>query len=140
MRLSTKSTYGVRAMFDLALHYKDGAVAATSISKREEISIAYLEQLLNKLRRAGLVKSVRGPKGGYALARRPEDIKIGDIMRVLEGTLSLIYCIVSTQAKSCHRTDKCVTKIMWKKLSDKIEEVLDSTTLKDLCNEATRLK
>lgn len=135
MKLSTKSTYGVRAMFDLAIHSAKGPVSITSISKRQDISISYLEQLFNKLRRDGLVRSIRGPKGGYLLSRNPGDIKIGDIIRTLEGPIELAYCVSNEGGVTCEMAEACVTRLLWNKLKDSISEVLDSTTLKDLIDE-----
>ncbi len=132
MKLSTKSQYGVRAMFDLALHSGEGPVSISHISEREEISVSYLEQLLNKLKRVGLVKSVRGAKGGYVLSMDARKIKIGDIVRSLEGDLSLVFCVDEDRARSCHRLDRCVTRLVWKRLSQSLDKTLDSITLEDL--------
>ena len=137
MSISTKSTYGIRAMFELALHYARGPISVACISEREDISVPYLEQLLSKLRRKGLVKSVRGPKGGYALAKKPKDITVGDIVGVLDGDITPVHCLgAKLPNKSCKMIDKCVTKTVWKKLKDTIDNVLDGVTLKDLCNDA----
>ncbi len=135
MKLSTKSTYGVRAMFDLAAHSDKGPVSITSISKRQDISIPYLEQLFNKLRKDGLVKSTRGPKGGYVLSRGPEDIKISDIIKTLEGPIELAYCVSNEGGEACDMAEDCVIRLLWNKLKDSISEVLNSTTLKDLFEE-----
>ena len=89
MKVSTRGLYGVMAMFDLALQHRMGPVSVQSISRRQRISVSYLEQLFNKLRRDGLVESVRGPGGGYRLNRKPKLIKIGDVIRSLEGPLRL---------------------------------------------------
>lgn len=140
MGISTKSTYGIRAMFELALHYGRSPISVACISERENISIPYLEQLLSKLRRKGLVKSVRGPKGGYILARKPNKITVGDIVRVLDGEITPVHC-VSNKAlnRACKMIDRCVTKTVWKKLKDAVDNLLDSVTLKDLCNDAKKM-
>ena len=135
MKLSAKSRYGLRAMVDLTFHYKHGPVVVGDISKREGISTHYLEQILSKLRRSGLVKSVRGPKGGYVLAKSPDSIKIGDIVKVLEGGVAPVTCS-SGKNKLCNRIDRCVTKLFWDKLALSIEEVLNSETLASLLQEA----
>lgn len=137
MRLSTKSTYGLRACFELALRYGEGPVSVMLISEKEGISMQYLEQLLNRLKKRGIVESVRGPKGGYILTKQPEQTRIGDIVRVLEDDLVSVSCEVNE--KECKRIDKCVTKMVWRKLEKKVAETLDSTTLDDLLKEGRSL-
>lgn len=140
MGISTKSTYGIRAMFELALHNTREPISVAHISEREDISVPYLEQLLSKLRRRSLVKSVRGPKGGYILARKPKDITIGDIVRVLDGDITPIHCASNKPLnKSCKMIDRCVTKAVWKKLKDTIDDLLDSVSLRDLCSDAKKM-
>ncbi len=140
MGISTKSTYGIRAMFELALHYKRGPVSAAYISEKENISAPYLEQLLSTLRRKGLVKSVRGPKGGYVLAKRPKEISVGDIVRVLDEGITPLHGISDKSSSlNCSMIDKCVTKNVWKKLKDTVDGLLDGVTLKDLCNDAKKM-
>ena len=126
-------------MVDLALHYKRGAVAVGAISKREDISTHYLEQILNKLRRSNLVKSIRGPRGGYMLAREPAKIKIGQIVEVLEGEILPVDCGAGKGKKTCQRIDRCVAKLVWLKLNNSIDEVLNSVSLADLMKEAKTL-
>ncbi|MBU4309982.1 Rrf2 family transcriptional regulator, partial [bacterium] len=132
MRLSTKGQYGVRAMFDLASHFKDNPVPLRQISEREGISIDYLEQLFLKLKKAGLVESVRGPGGGYLLKKRPKEIRISDIVKAVEESLAPISCIEPHKNPKCHRIDVCIPRLLWKKLGERILEFLDSTTLADL--------
>ena len=132
MRLSTKGQYGVRAMFDLASHSQNGPVPLKQISEREEISLSYLEQLFLKLKRAGLVESVRGPGGGYLLRKRPKEIRVSDIVKAVEEPLALISCIESQKNPKCHRINTCIPRLLWKRLGEKILEFLDSTTLADL--------
>jgi len=138
MRLSTKGQYGVRAMFDLASHFKNSPVPLKQISEREEISLSYLEQLFLKLKRAGLVESVRGPGGGYLLKKRPKEIRISDIVKAVEESLAPISCIEPQKNPKCHRISTCIPRLLWKKLGERILEFLDSTTLADLCEEAKR--
>ena len=137
MKLSTKSTYGVRAMLNIALA-DDGAISIADIAKREGISVAYLEQLLNKLRRSGLVASVRGPKGGYVRAREPGAITIKDIVAILEGGIYPAHCVTSSAGAraACKRRNGCVPKLIWVKLAKAISDCLDSITLADLCGES----
>ena len=139
MGISTKSTYGMRAMFELALYYNRGPISVAYISEKEDISVPYLEQLLSKLRREGLVKSIRGPKGGYVLAKKPKEISVGDIVCALDGDITPVHCVASKPlSKGCKMIDKCVTKTVWKKLKDTVDNLFDSVTLKDLCNDAKK--
>ncbi|HID86029.1 MAG TPA: Rrf2 family transcriptional regulator [Anaerolineae bacterium] len=136
MRLSTRGRYALRAMVDLALHADLGPVPRSEIAERQEISAHYIEQLFVKLRKAGLIESVRGPGGGYILARNAGDIKAGDVIRAVEGPIALVYCVEPQTDLPCHRMPRCVTHLLWKRLSKTIEEILDSVTLKDLCDQA----
>ncbi len=134
MKLSTKSQYGLRAMCELAYRKDKDPVSVQYISKNQGISIAYLEQLLNKLRRKGLVESIRGPKGGYVLSKSSRKIRVSDVLRALEGDLSPIQCVSKQKNKSkCLRMKSCATIFVWKRLNDSIEEALSSVTLYDLC-------
>ena len=131
MKLSTRGRYAVSAMFDLASHGNGKPITAAEISKRQGISLFYLEQLLLKLRRAGLIKTLRGPSGGYILANKPSRISIGDVIRATEGPIALADCV--PLASACEKSGCCSTRSLWKKLSHKVSDVLDSTTLADLC-------
>ncbi len=130
LRLSTKGQYGVRAMFEIAKGYNSGPVTIKAISKEQEVSVAYLEQILNKLRKAGLIVSVKGPGGGYVLSRDPEKISIGVILRELEGPVAITSCLDPTEG--CMRVDGCVTHLLWKALGENIKAFLDNMTLRDL--------
>lgn len=100
MKLSTKGRYGVIAMYDLAMHAGDKEpISIKNVAERQEISEHYLEQLMGQLRKAGLVKSTRGAQGGYFLARSPKDVTVGDIIRVMEGPIAPVDCLLSTQKK-----------------------------------------
>ena len=136
MRLSTRGRYALRAMIDLALHADEGPVLRSDIAERQEVSVHYIEQLFVKLRKAGFIESVRGPGGGYILAKSADQIRAGDIIRTVEGPIALVHCVAPQQEATCHRIDSCVTHLLWKRLSDKVAEVLDSVTLKDLCAQA----
>ncbi|WP_010250165.1 RrF2 family transcriptional regulator [Acetivibrio cellulolyticus] len=138
MKLSTKGRYGVKSMLDLALHNGEGPVALKSIAERQDISENYLEQLFATLRKAGHVKSVRGSQGGYILANSPENITIGAILRALEGSLAPVECVVEDDPIKCTKSDQCVTRIIWEKIRDKVNEVVDSITLYDLIEEYTK--
>ncbi|MFQ6091330.1 MAG: RrF2 family transcriptional regulator [bacterium] len=141
MRLTTKGRYGLRAMSELAKDYGKGPVAIKTISERQHLSTHYLEQLLAKLRRGGLIESVRGPGGGYVLAKNPADISVGDVVRTLEGPIAMAKCIdESLMQNACERVDDCVVRLMWKRISAKVEEVLDGISLEDLSREVKTLE
>ena len=137
MRLSTKGQYAVRAMVDLAYYSKDKPVTLQEISEREDISLNYLEQLFAKLRRNGIVNSVRGPGGGYVLGKKPDEINIGEIIEAVEESLSPVACVEGDHG--CNRIDKCVTFKLWKGLGDRIKEFLNSITVQNLCDDAGRI-
>jgi len=130
LRLSTKGQYGVRAMFEIARGYDIKPITIKGIAERQDVSVAYLEQILNRLRRGGLIRSVRGPGGGYVLNREPEKISIGEILRVLEGPIAITSCL--DPQEGCMRVEGCVTHLLWKSLGEKIEAFLDGMTLRDL--------
>jgi len=134
VRVSTRGRYAVMAMFDLAMRGEVGPVPVKAVAERQGLSERYLEQLMAPLRRAGLVRSVRGAQGGYVLARSPAAISVGDVLRVVEGPISPVACV--SDPKACDRTDGCVTRGIWRRLRDRMVEVLDSITLADLCAEA----
>lgn len=140
MKISTKGHYGVQAMFDLAQHYGEGPISLKSVAKRQDLSEHYLEQLIAVLRKSGLVKSVRGAQGGYVLAREPADIRVGDIVRVLEGPIAPVDCVNLEDPELCQRSEFCVTRNVWEKVRNSIESVLDSISLSDMCKDAERVK
>jgi Rrf2 family iron-sulfur cluster assembly transcriptional regulator len=130
LRLSTKGQYGVRAMFEISLSFDKGPITIKEISERQALSVSYLEQILNTLRRANIIKSVKGPGGGYVLGKDPGDISIGAILRALEGPVAITSCL--DPREGCIRVEGCVTHLLWKELGKKIEAFLDDMTLKDL--------
>lgn len=141
MRLSTKGRYGVRAMFDLAMHSGQGAIALKSVAERENISEKYLEHLFASLKKAGLINSVRGAQGGYRLARSPKEITIGDIVRVLEGPVSPTECVADEGgSERCDRSSDCVMRAIWCEVKTRIDEVLDSFTLAEICEKERTMK
>ena len=137
MKISTKGRYGVAAMYDLALHYGEGPITLKQIALRQEISEHYLEQLISTLRNAGYVNSIRGPQGGYILAKDPKDITIGDVIKTMEGPITLVDCLLNddTENNYCEKVGKCVTRDVWVKVRDSINNVLNSISLADLCKE-----
>lgn len=133
LKLSTKGRYGLRAVLDLAMHAGEEAVSLSSVAERQKISISYLEQLIAKLKKAGIVDSVRGSQGGYVLAKPAEEISAGDILRALEGNLNPVDCsAVTGEGESCGGSDSCVTKYVWKRITDSINDTVDSITLAEL--------
>ena len=136
MKLSTRGRYGLRAMIDMAQNQDKSPIATHTIAAREGLSERYLEQLMVPLKRAGLVKSVRGSQGGYVLARDPREITAGDVIRVLEGPIAPVDCVSEANPEACTRSDYCVTRTLWTKVRDSIAEVLDSYTLADLAEES----
>lgn len=137
MRLSTQSRYGVRAIFDIAFHSEGLETQVKDISRRQGISPRYLEQIFQKLRRAGIVGSKRGPTGGYFLARKPEQITVGEIVRVTEGSLNPVLCIVPGDSKQpCDKITECVTRVVWNEAGNRLKEYFDSVTINDLCTMA----
>ena len=135
MKFSTKSRYGLRAMIELALHHNEGPVSVKTIAESQEISEAYLEQLMSNLTKSSLAKSVRGAQGGYLLSRDPSTIKVGDIIRALEGPLVPVECVNPEYPIECDRFDFCVSRIVWERVRDVVNDALDSLTLQDLKNE-----
>lgn len=135
MKISTKGRYGVTAMYELALHFGQGPLPLKSVAEKQNISEAYLEQLMGSLRRAGFVRSVRGSQGGYELTKDPGSITVGDVIRALEGPIAPVECVIDDDADYCFRADSCITRGIWAKVRDSINKVVDSITLKDLCND-----
>ena len=139
MKLSTKGRYGLSAMIDLAVYSENEAVSLNSIAERQHISEGYLEQLMAKLKKAGLVTSIRGASGGYRLARPAAEVSVGDILRALEGSLKAVECPVE-QAKGCEESSFCVTKYVWERMNASIQKTVDEIKLSDLINESRRVK
>ena len=135
MKLSTKGRDGLRALIDLAQNSGEEPVSITSISTRQDLSERYLEQLMSMLKKAGLVRSVRGAGGGYVLARKLEEISVGDVLRALEGSLEPVDCAGFEPDGGCSVSDSCVTKYVWKKINDSINQTVDEIRLDQLVKE-----
>ncbi|GAA5315571.1 MAG: Fe-S cluster assembly transcriptional regulator IscR [Candidatus Pelagadaptatus aseana] len=129
MRLTTKGRYAVTAMLDLALHGEKKPISLADISKRQEISLSYLEQLFSKLRSQELVKSVRGPGGGYRLNRGTDDIRVADIIDAVNESIDATNC---NKQGNCQRGVQCLTHHLWCDLSDQIHDFLSGITLQNL--------
>ncbi len=130
MKLTTKTRYGARLLIDLAQHQGSGVVTISEISMRQNISVKYLEQIIRPLKKANLVKSTRGPKGGHMLAKKPETITLGDITRLFEGQPDLVDCVGAPE--KCPRSDDCVVRVGWQKAAQALYKELDSITLANL--------
>lgn len=131
MKISTKGKYAIKLMLDLATYDNGEPVSVRDIAKRQNISEKYLEQIIGTLNKASLVKSVRGPRGGYILADRPENYTVGKILRAVEGDLSPADC-VGVNGIPCENKSVCVSYILWQRLDEAMQEVLESITLRDM--------
>ena len=138
MILSTRGRYGLKMMLELALNFGKGAMPLKDIANKQLLSDSYLEQIVSPLRKNQLVNSIRGAQGGYELARDPEEITVGEILRILEGPLTPSDC-VSEEDPECDRADNCATRIIWEKITEGINSVIDSRTLQDMINDYHRL-
>lgn len=134
MRLTTKGRYAVTAMLDLALHLEHGPITLADISKRQGISLAYLEQLFSRLRKNGLVRSARGPGGGYSLGREPAAISVAEVICAVDESVDATRC---GGLKNCQSDNRCLTHDLWEDLSDQISKFLGGITLADLVQRRT---
>ena len=133
MKLSTRGRYGTRVMVDLAVHGGDMPVLLKDIARRDKLSVRYLERIVPLLKKAGLIRSVRGARGGYLLSGEPSGITLGSILRALEGNLGPTKCAKTPSA--CRRIELCAAHGIWKKIADDISRTLDKVTLKDMAEE-----
>ena len=131
MKISTKGRYALRLMLDLALHDTGEPTRIRDIAARQEISEKYLEQIISTLNKAGFVRSIRGPQGGYHLVKKPEQYTVGMILRLTEGSLAPVACL-EDEVNLCERQEGCVTLRLWQMLDRAISEVVDKITLADL--------
>jgi len=132
MKVSTKGDYGVRALVELAHHYGQGPVQSAEIAARQEVPEPYLDQLLTTLRRAGFIRSIRGPQGGHALIREPREVKLSDVMLALEGSLAPLACVDDPQA--CTKSGGCVQREVWERVRDATLAILESVSIADLAS------
>ena len=132
MRISTKGRYALRLILDIAMNDAEGKpVRVKDIAKRQEVSGKYLEQIVSVLTKAGYLRSIRGPQGGYLLTKRPDEYTVGMILRITEGSMEPVPCL-EEGSEVCERMEECITIPLWRKLSEAISGVLDHTTLDDL--------
>ena len=139
MKISTKGRYALRLMIDLAQHDAAGYIPLRDISKRQEISAKYLEQIVVQLSRAGFVTSTRGAQCGYQLARHPSEYTVGEILRITEGSLAPVACLEHDPVE-CARAEDCMTLDFWRGLYDAVNRYVDSVTLEDLVSSGKTLK
>ncbi len=137
MKLSTKGRYGVKAMVDLAINYGGEPISIKTIAERQNISDYYLEQLFSPLRKAKIIKSIRGKQGGYILEREPKYITVAEIMFVLEGPVEISDCI---EGDKCNNIDCCATRILWEKIKKSIDDVMENVTLQDIVDDYYRIQ
>lgn len=134
MKFSAKEQYGLRAMVEFARRYGEGPVPLQTVAQAQAISLAYLEHVIVPLRKAGLLQSARGAYGGYQLARTPQSITIGDVIRALEGDVISLDCVSGALDAPCERGQStCAVCKVWEQMQQKLSEALDATTLSDLC-------
>ena len=140
MKLSTKGRYGLRAFIDIARYSEEEPVSLASVAKRQDISISYLEQLISKIKKAGLITSVRGANGGYELSRPASEISVGDVLRSLEGELMPVDCVAHTDEERarCAAQSGCSSCIVWKRINDSINETIDNIFIDELVEESRK--
>ncbi len=130
MKLSTRGQYGTRALLELALHYREGPIPLKDIAQRQQIPLQYLEHLITPLIAGGLVRSTRGARGGVLLAKSPKEIRLSEVIQLLEGSIAPVECVNNPGV--CSRSELCVTRDVWDELKKAMDGVLESTTLQDL--------
>lgn len=140
MKLSTKGEYASRAMLELSLHHKERLLHIREISAAQDIPERFLEQILLMLKRAGYLRSKKGPNGGYYLAKPPSEITVAEVIRVMDGPLAPIDCVSVTAHEECPREDFCGLKWLWKEVRDSIAEILEKTTFRDLADKTKKAK
>lgn len=135
MKLSTKGEYATRAVLYLSQHYEQGVVQIHEIAENEKIPIKYLEQILLALKNAGVLRSKKGIKGGYYLAHSPEEITLGEVVRVMDGPLAPIKCVSTNFYERCPEELSCGTRNVWLEVRNAVANILDNTTFADLCKD-----
>lgn len=134
MRLSTRGRYAIRAASNLAVRHSAEPVPLKTIAKEEHIPLRYLEQLMNRMRRNGILESSRGPGGGYRLKRPPGDISLGEIISAIEGRVAVAGCVKPDRRKNCRIEKSCASRLFWADLSAMIQSVMDNVTLQELAS------
>jgi Rrf2 family protein len=140
MRISFKGDYALKTILDLSLNYDKGPMQIEDISKRQDIPLKYLQQILLTLKGAGYVRSRRGPSGGYSLSKSPSKITLGEIIRLMEGHTSPITCVSTTEYTKCNYENKCVFRGIWVEIKENINNIIDNTNFEDMVKKAVKLK
>jgi Rrf2 family iron-sulfur cluster assembly transcriptional regulator len=141
VKITTKGRYAIRAILDLAYHNRGEPIPISNVAIRQEISQPYLEHLFGKLRKAGLVKSIRGPGGGYLLARAPDKISVREVFLAVEESVTPVECgAIDGNPTACNKVDQCISLVLWRKLARSIVDTLDSISLADLCEESSKVE
>ncbi len=138
MKVSTKGRYALRMMIDLAVYGEGEFISLRDVARRQQVSIKYMEQIVGLLTKAGFLYSVRGPQGGYKLARSPDDYTVGDILRITEGSLAPVSCLLA-EPNGCARMEHCATLKMWQGLHEHINAYVDNVTLAELVDRQMEL-
>ena len=138
MHITYKGDYALKAILDLAQHYGDPPVSIPDLAKRSDVPLKFLEQILLDLKRSGFVQSRRGKIGGYLLAKKPSEIKLGDVVRFIDGPIEPIAC-VDKKYKACRDIDRCVFRAIWQRVSEQTEKTIDSITFEDLAKKKKKL-
>ena len=137
MRFSTKTRYGTRAVLDIAMHSGHGPITLNDIARRQDVSKKYIGHIVNQLMAAGILESVRGPQGGYMLARPAKQIRLGEIIRALDGSMAPVRCVEKPGV--CNRSSRCATQEIWITLKEKCDAVVDGITMADLVKRQKKL-
>lgn len=135
MKISTKGRYAIRLMLDIAMNSNGGNVSLKDVAKRQDVSLKYLEQIVNMLSKAGFLKAQRGAQGGYKMLNTPDKYTIGDILRVTEGSIAPVSCL-ENEVNECEKADRCLTIKLWEGLYKTITDYLDNITLEDIISSA----
>ena len=140
MKISTKGRYGLRMMIDIAMNQNEGPVSVRDIARRQSLSDKYLEQIITQANKAGLLKSIRGAGGGYQLSRPAKDISVGEILRVMEGSLSPVECVRERgeEPAPCQNTGECATYELWRDIKTAVDQVIDNRSLQDMIDNYLR--
>lgn len=140
MKISTKGRYGLRMMIDIAMNQNEGPVSVRDIARRQSLSDKYLEQIITQANKAGLLKSIRGAGGGYQLSRPAKDISVGEILRVMEGSLSPVECVRERggEPAPCQNAGECATYELWRDIKTAVDQVIDNRSLQDMIDNYLR--
>jgi Rrf2 family cysteine metabolism transcriptional repressor len=130
MKISTKGDYGTRALLDLAINWGNGPILLRDVAQRQQIPLLYLQRLISPLVAGGIVRSTRGARGGVWLARRPEDIRLNEVIQLLEGSIAPLECV--DNPRTCNQSESCAARDIWGEAKEAMNGVLESTTLQDL--------